>query len=241
MNCRNGNDIIKCRIMGYYTRCTGAEEKRPESKCLSVWGERGMYKNGIKRILDILVSLAVLTVGAIPMLLVALLIRLESPGPAIFRQERIGKDGKVFWFLKFRSMCVGAEHTGSGVYSGKGDARVTRLGRILRATSIDELPQLINILKGDMSLIGPRPPLTYHPWPYETYTEEQRRMFEVRPGITGWAQVNGRKAVEWNRRIEMNVWYVDHVSFLLDMKIFFMTIFKILTNADNVNVEKTVK
>ena len=172
-----------------------------------------MYKNGIKRMLDILIALPVLIIGAVPMLIVAALIRLESPGPAIFRQERIGKDGKVFEFMKFRSMCVGAEHTGSGVYSGKGDTRVTRLGRILRATSIDELPQLINILKGDMSLIGPRPPLTYHPWPIEEYTAEQKRMFEVRPGITGWAQVNGRKGVEWNHRIELNVWYVDHVSF----------------------------
>ena len=152
-----------------------------------------MYKNGMKRVLDIFIALPVLIIGAIPMAIVALLIRLESPGPAIFRQERIGKDGKVFEFLKFRSMCVGAEHTGSGVYSGKDDTRVTRLGRILRATSIDELPQLINILKGDMSLIGPRPPLTYHPWPYEEYTEQQKRMFEVRPGITGWAQINGRK------------------------------------------------
>ena len=176
-----------------------------------------MYKNGMKRMLDILIALPVLIIGAIPMAIVALLIRLESPGPAIFRQERIGKDGKVFEFLKFRSMCVGAEHTGSGVYSGKDDARVTRLGRILRATSIDELPQLINILRGDMSLIGPRPPLTYHPWPYEEYTEQQKRMFEVRPGITGWAQINGRKAVEWHHRIELNVWYVDNVSFWLDV------------------------
>ena len=200
-----------------------------------------MYKNGMKRVLDILISLPVLIIGAIPMAIVALLIRLESPGPAIFRQERIGKDGKVFEFLKFRSMCVGAEHTGSGVYSGKDDARVTRLGRILRATSIDELPQLINILRGDMSLIGPRPPLTYHPWPYEEYTEQQKRMFEVRPGITGWAQINGRKAVEWHHRIELNVWYVDNVSFWLDMKIFFKTIGKVLRNSDNVNVEETVK
>ena len=200
-----------------------------------------MYKNGMKRMLDILISLPVLIIGAIPMAIVALLIRLESPGPAIFRQKRIGKDGKVFEFLKFRSMCVGAEHTGSGVYSGKDDARVTRLGRILRATSIDELPQLINILRGDMSLIGPRPPLTYHPWPYEEYTEEQKRMFEVRPGITGWAQINGRKAVEWHHRIELNVWYVDNVSFWLDVKIFFKTIGKVLRNSDNVNVEKTVK
>lgn len=192
-----------------------------------------MYKNGIKRALDIIIAVFGLLVGAIPMAIVALLIRLESPGPAIFRQQRIGKDGKVFEFLKFRSMCQGAEHTGSGVYSGKGDARVTRIGRILRATSIDELPQLVNILRGDMSLIGPRPPLTYHPWPLEEYTDRQRRMFEVRPGITGWAQVNGRKDVEWNRRIEMSVWYVDNVSFLLDLKIFFLTIYKVFRNADN--------
>lgn len=191
--------------------------------------------------LDIVISLAVLTIGAIPMLIVALLIRLESPGPAIFRQKRIGKDGKVFEFLKFRSMCQGAEHTGTGVYSDKNDTRVTRFGRFLRATSIDELPQLINILKGDMSLIGPRPPLTYHPWPYAEYTEEQKRMFAVRPGITGWAQVHGRKAVEWHHRIELNVWYVDNVSFWLDAKIFFMTIYKVLSNADNENIGETVK
>ena len=200
-----------------------------------------MYKNGIKRALDIIIAVFGLLVGAIPMAIVALLIRLESPGPAIFRQQRIGKDGKVFEFLKFRSMCQGAEHTGSGVYSGKGDARVTRIGRILRATSIDELPQLVNILRGDMSLIGPRPPLTYHPWPLEEYTDRQRRMFEVRPGITGWAQVNGRKDVEWNRRIEMSVWYVDNVSFLLDLKIFFLSIYKVFRNADNENKEETVK
>ena len=200
-----------------------------------------MYKNGIKRVLDILIAVLGLVIGAIPMAIVALLIRLESPGPAIFRQQRIGRDGKVFEFLKFRSMCQGAEHTGSGVYSGKGDARVTRIGRILRATSIDELPQLVNILRGDMSLIGPRPPLTYHPWPLEEYTDRQRRMFEVRPGITGWAQVNGRKDVEWNRRIEMSVWYVDHVSFWLDLKIFFLTIYKVFRNADNENKEETVK
>ena len=138
-------------------------------------------------------------------------------------------------------MCQGAENQGSGVYSGKGDMRVTRVGKIIRATSIDELPQLINILKGDMALIGPRPPLTYHPWEYSEYTDEQKRMFEVRPGITGWAQVNGRKNNEWNHRIELNVWYVDHVSLWLDIKIFFMTIFKVLANKDNENVGETVE
>ena len=200
-----------------------------------------IYKNGLKRVLDCAIAAPVLLVGAIPMGLIALAVKLDSPGPVLFRQERIGKDGKVFEILKFRSMCLNAEHTGSGVYSEKGDSRVTKVGRILRATSLDELPQLINILRGDMSLIGPRPPLTYHPWPIEEYTAEQRRMFEVRPGITGWAQINGRKGVEWHKRIELNVWYVDHVSLPLDLKIFFLTIFKVLRNEDNVNVGETLK
>ena len=200
-----------------------------------------MYNRIVKRIIDIIIAILVLIVGAIPMLIVALLIKIESPGPVLFKQERIGRDGKVFRILKFRSMKVGAEKTGSGVYSGKGDPRVTKIGRIIRATSIDELPQFLNALKGEMSLIGPRPPLTYHPWPIEEYTKEQLRMFEVRPGMTGWAQVNGRKDVEWHKRIELNVWYVDHVSFALDCKIFFLTIFNIFTNADNANTGETVK
>lgn len=190
--------------------------------------------------LDFVLSLCLLMLAWLPMLIVALIVRLESPGPALFRQQRLGKDGRVFEMYKFRSMCLNAEHTGSGVYSGKNDSRVTRVGRILRATSIDELPQLINILKGDMSFIGPRPPLTYHPWPIEAYTAEQRRMFDVRPGITGWAQINGRKGVEWNRRIEMNVWYVDHLSLMMDLKILFATVGKVLSNADNENTTETV-
>lgn len=200
-----------------------------------------LYKRWIKRTIDIVLSLLGLLFLWLPMLIVALLVRLDSPGPALFRQKRLGLNGREYEMYKFRSMCVNAEHTGSGVYSGKGDSRVTRMGRILRATSIDELPQLINILKGDMSFIGPRPPLTYHPWPLEEYTPQQRRMFEVRPGITGWAQINGRKAVEWNRRIEMNVWYVDHVSFGLDMKILLATVGKVLSNADNENTGETVQ
>lgn len=192
-----------------------------------------------KRCFDVLASGIMLIIGAIPLLLVALIIKLDSPGPAIFRQKRLGVDCKPFEILKFRSMVVNAEHTGSGVYSGKGDARVTRVGKIIRATSIDELPQLINIFKGDMSFIGPRPVLTYHPWPYEQYTEHQKHMFDVRPGITGWAQVHGRKEVPWVERIELNIWYVEHMSFLLDVKIFFMTIFKVFTNADNENTTAT--
>ena len=142
---------------------------------------------------------------------------------------------------KFRSMKVGAEHTGRGVYSDNRDTRVTKVGRVIRATSLDEIPQLWNILKGDISLIGFRSPLTSHPWPWEQYTEEQRKMFELKPGITGWAQVHGRRTVEWNQRIEYNVWYAENVSFLLDLKILFMTVFKVLSSADNENLGETVK
>ena len=199
-----------------------------------------MYKKYVKRLLDIAISLPTVVVLCIPMLLVAVFIKLDSKGPVFFRQQRLGKDGEVFEMLKFRSMYINSEFTGSGVYSDDNDVRVTKIGKFLRKTSIDELPQLINILRGDMSLIGPRPPLTYHPWPLEEYTDEQRRMFEIRPGITGWAQINGRKDVEWHRRIELNVWYVDNVSFLLDVKIFFITILKVLRNDDNENKRETV-
>ena len=199
-----------------------------------------MYKHFFKRFMDIVISLLALIVLSPLLLILAIAVKIDSPGPVVFKQQRIGRKGKVFNIYKFRSMCVGAEKIGSGVYSGKGDKRVTKVGNFLRKTSADELLQLVNILKGDMSLIGPRPPLTYHPWPYEQYTEEQKRMFEVRPGITGWAQVNGRKEVEWHKRIELNVWYVEHLSFWLDIKIFFMTIFKVFSNADNENTGATV-
>lgn len=192
-----------------------------------------------KRFCDVVVSGIALVVLSPFLLVTAVLIKLESRGPVIFKQERLGVRGVPFKIYKFRSMCVGAEKQGTGVYSFKGDKRVTRVGRFIRATSIDELPQLFNILKGDMSLIGPRPALTYHPWPYEQYTEHQKRMFDVRPGMTGWAQVHGRKEVPWPERIELNVYYVEHLSLWLDMKIFFMTLFKVFMMADNNNVAKT--
>ena len=199
-----------------------------------------MYRRYGKRTLDFLIGMGVLIVLSPVMLLIALAIYAEDPGPVLFRQKRLGLHGEVFTMLKFRSMKVNSEHTGSGVYSEKGDPRVTKVGRILRATSADELIQAVHLVSGKMSLIGPRPPLSYHPWPLEQYTEEQLHMFDVRPGITGGAQVNGRKAVEWNRRIELNVWYSRNVSLKLDAKIFFMTIFKVLRNADNVNIGDTV-
>lgn len=174
-------------------------------------------------------------------LIIAVLIKLDSEGPVFFKQQRLGLKGKPFEIYKFRSMCVGAEQMGSGVYSNDGDPRVTKVGRILRATSLDELPQLINLANGTMHLISCRPPLLYHPWPLEEYSKEQLHMFDLRPGLTGWAQIHGRKDVEWNHRIELNCWYVDHVSFLLDIKIFFITIVKVISNADNENIEETVK
>lgn len=197
-----------------------------------------MYRGFLKRFFDIVLALLGILVGGIPMLIVALCVKLDSKGPVLFQQERIGKDGKVFKILKFRSMCLNAEK--DGVYSDNRDTRVTKVGRVIRATSLDELPQFFNVLKGDMSFIGPRPPLTYHPWPYDQYTDFQKRMFEVRPGITGWTQTHGRKDIEWHRRIEMNVWYVDHMTLWLDIKILFLTVFKVLTNADNENKGATV-
>ena len=201
----------------------------------------GFYNRFIKRFFDFVIALIALVVLSPIFVITSLAIKLDSKGPVIFKQKRIGKDGKVFDIYKFRSMCVGAEGKGSGVYSGKGDARVTKVGKFIRATSIDELPQLVNILKGDMSFVGPRPPLTYHPWPIDEYSDEQLLMFALRPGVTGWAQVHGRKDVEWHKRIKLNVWYVKNVSLLLDVKIMFMTVFKVLTNADNENIGETVK
>lgn len=194
-----------------------------------------MYK-GVKRALDVTFSLIGTAVSSPILLAVAAAVKLDSKGPVIFKQERLGK---VFEMYKFRSMCVGAEHMGTGQYSYKGDSRVTRVGKIIRATSLDELPQFINILKGDMSFIGPRPTLTYHPWKLEEYTDFQRRRFEVRPGITGLAQVHGRKAIDWNDRIKYDVEYVDNLSLGLDCKILFQTVWNVLTMKDNDNVGKT--
>ena len=196
-----------------------------------------MYKF-FKRLADVIMALAILIIASPILLLIAIAIKIDSKGPILFKQVRLGRGAKEFYIYKFRTMIVGAE--AGGVYSDNTDSRVTRVGRFLRKTSLDELPQVINILVGQMSFIGPRPPLTYHPWTVDKYTDEQRRMFDVRPGITGWAQVNGRRTVEWNKRIELNVWYVDNISFALDFKIFFMTIFKVLRNSDNENVGASV-
>ena len=200
-----------------------------------------MYRTYVKRILDFFIGALVLFLLWPVMLLMAAAIYIEDPGPVLFRQRRLGLGAREFTMLKFRSMKQHSEHPGTGVYSGMDDPRVLKTGKIFRATSMDELIQAVHLISGKMSLIGPRPPLTYHPWPIEEYTKEQLHMFDVRPGITGWAQVNGRKGVEWNRRIELSCWYADHVSFALDVKIFFLTIFKVLRNEDNLNTEPTMR
>ena len=199
-----------------------------------------MYQAFVKRISDIVFSVLGLLVLSPLFLLIAILVRCTSKGPVIFRQERLGRDAKVFRICKFRTMAENSEHTGSGVYSDRYDSRVTKVGRFLRATSLDELPQLWNILRGDMSFIGPRPPLTYHPWPIDRYSKEQLRMFRVRPGITGWAQVHGRRELEWHERLRLNVWYADHVSFALDLQIIFLTVGVLLTGKGNENKGATV-
>ena len=151
---------------------------------------------------------------------VALAVKLEDGGPVLFRQGRVGKDGADFELFKLRSMVVDAELQGAGYAVDRGDTRITRVGRFLRRTSIDELPQLWNVVRGDMSVIGPRPTLRYQ---VERYTERQRRRLEVRPGLTGWAQIHGRATLPWDERIELDVWYVEHRSPLVDLRILLRT------------------
>jgi lipopolysaccharide/colanic/teichoic acid biosynthesis glycosyltransferase len=152
--------------------------------------------------------------------LAALAVKLEDGGPVLYRQSRVGKEGRDFELLKLRTMVVGAEKQGAGWAVDRDDPRITRAGRILRRLSIDELPQLWNVLRGEMSLVGPRPTLRYQ---VERYDERQRHRLDVKPGLTGWAQVNGRAALPWDERIELDLWYVEHRSPRLDLKILALT------------------
>jgi len=150
----------------------------------------------------------------------ALAIKLEDRGPVLYRQQRVGIRGKEFELLKLRTMVVGAETTGAGLAVNRGDPRITKIGRVLRRLSLDELPQLWNVVRGEMSLIGPRPTLRYQ---VDRYTDRQRRRLEVKPGITGWAQIHGRAKLPWEERIELDVWYVEHRSPWVDLKILLRT------------------
>ena len=174
----------------------------------------------MNRALDVLGAGLGLVLTAPALALAALAIKLEDRGPVLFRQQRVGKDGVEFELLKLRTMVVNAERLGAGYAVDKGDSRITHSGRLLRRTSIDELPQLWNIVRGEMSLIGPRPTLAYQ---VEKYTPRQRRRLEVLPGLTGWAQVHGRAQLPWDERIELDVWYVDHRSLKTDVLILLLT------------------
>jgi lipopolysaccharide/colanic/teichoic acid biosynthesis glycosyltransferase len=174
----------------------------------------------VNRALDVVTAGLGLAVVSPLLAAAAVAIKLEDGGPVLFRQTRVGRDGMDFELLKLRTMVVGAERQGAGYAVDAGDSRITRVGRILRKTSVDELPQLWNVVRGDMSLIGPRPTLRYQ---VERYTERQRKRLDVRPGLTGWAQIHGRATLPWNERIELDVWYVEHRSPRVDLRILLRT------------------
>ena len=174
----------------------------------------------MNRAVDVVLASAGLLVASPVLALAAVGIKLEDGGPVLYRQTRVGYRGDDFELLKLRTMVVGAESTGAGLAVDRGDSRITRIGSVLRKLSLDELPQLWNILRGDMSLVGPRPTLRYQ---VEQYDERQRRRLEVKPGLTGWAQIHGRAALPWTDRIELDVWYVEHRSPLTDLLILLRT------------------
>lgn len=174
----------------------------------------------IKRLLDVLFSGMALILLAIPLLLIAVAIKLDSKGPALFRQERMGKNAQPFMIWKFRTMKQGAEVETTHIYIGAENPNITRIGYWLRRWALDELPQLLNVFKGEMSLVGPRPTLRYQ---VERYDERQKLRLQVKPGLTGWAQVNGRNKLNWSQRMEFDLWYVEHLSLQLDAKILLLT------------------
>jgi len=193
-----------------------------------------MYRRFGKRVFDLLLAVPALVVLSPFLCLIAVLVKLTSSGPVFYVQERIGKDAVPFRLIKFRTMVVGAETQGTGMLCLKDDPRVTMLGRVLRRYSLDELPQLFNVLRGNMSLVGPRPGLAYH---LKEYTPFQRRRLAVLPGISGWAQVNGRSSLTWDQRIEYDVTYVDHFSMIVDLRILFRTLSVVLKD-DGLFAEK---
>ncbi|MEA2272506.1 MAG: hypothetical protein QOI98_1214 [Solirubrobacteraceae bacterium] len=189
-------------------------------------GEEAALARAARRAFDVVGAVVGLAIFG-PVTLVAIVaIRLESPGHPIYRQRRVGKDSEPFDILKLRTMVAGAEAMGAGLAVNEGDARITRLGTLLRRFSIDEVPNLVNVLRGEMSIVGPRPTV---PVQVEQYTERQRGRLSVKPGITGWAQVNGRTRLPWAERIELDLWYVEHRSLRLDARILARTLRMVVT------------
>lgn len=198
-----------------------------------------VYVSFFKRILGLIFSLVGFIILIPIFLIISILIKLTSKGPIFFKQERIGRNGKNFNMYKFRTMIVNAENIGDGIrVRSKNDPRITKIGKILRRTSLDELPQLINVIKGDMSLVGPRPPVTYHPYNgYNNYPENAKKRFIVRPGLTGLSQIKYRNGVSWDKRIEIDVKYTENISFLEDIKIILATI-KIVFKPVNIELKE---
>lgn len=188
----------------------------------------------VKRCIDFVGSLIGIIVLSPVFLVIAIVIKTSSEGPVFFKQERLGKDGKVFKIIKFRTMIVNAEHIGDGLRVREGDdPRITKIGRVLRKTSLDELPQLLNVLNGSMSLVGPRPPATYHPYAgYKAYPDWAKKRFQMRPGITGLAQATVRNSASWDERIRIDNQYVDRFDIWLDIKILCMTVMRVVKSED---------
>jgi lipopolysaccharide/colanic/teichoic acid biosynthesis glycosyltransferase len=180
----------------------------------------------MSRVLDVAIAGLGLAVASPLLALAMLAIRIESRGAPIYRQRRVGRDGRPFELIKLRTMVAGAEHIGAGLAVNRGDPRITRVGALLRRFSLDELPNLVNVLRGEMAIVGPRPTIQAQ---VGQYTDRQRRRLEVKPGITGWAQVNGRASLPWPERIELDVWYVDNRSLLLDLRILARTAWMLAT------------
>jgi lipopolysaccharide/colanic/teichoic acid biosynthesis glycosyltransferase len=179
----------------------------------------------VKRAIDLAIAVPVAVITAPVIALLCLLIRLESPGHPIYTQTRVGRDGLDFQIYKLRTMITGAEFTGAGLAIAEGDRRITRIGTLLRRYSLDELPNLWNVVRGEMSIVGPRPTI---PIQVQQYTDRQRRRLAVKPGITGWAQINGRAALPWPERIELDLWYVEHRTLALDLRIIARTVAMVL-------------
>ena len=196
------------------------------NKDLINWkGDFLVYAKYVKRILDFILSLLALILLSPIMLILAIIIKIDSKGPIFFLQERLGKNGEVFKIIKYRTMIVNAEKSGLKL-KGENDDRITKFGNILRKTSLDELPQLLNVLKGQMALIGPRPPVTYHPHKFEDYPENQKMRFSVRPGITGLAQTRVRNNATWDERIKIDLEYIEKITIFNDFKILIDTVVK---------------
>lgn len=203
-----------------------------------------LVHNFFKRIMDIIGALFFIALFFPVYIIIAIIVKIDSKGPIFFKQLRLGKDGKEYYIYKFRSMVVNAEKMGTGLFNYANDPRVTKVGNFIRNTSLDEIPQIFNILKGDMSFVGPRPPVNYELGNYKDFTGELKKRFRVKPGVTGYAQVNGRNELSWDEKIVFDNKYIEDFykwGILLDIRIIFITIIKVIKNEGSVELEENAK